>query len=99
LTICRSPSPLIPDSSSIFPSPSSLLSKSLPPSTSLEYFVPSSKKELMHPLFGLPYSWASCGQWLVSWVFHTLCLISTYQWVHSRCVLLWLSYLTQDDIF
>jgi hypothetical protein len=26
-------------------------------------------------------------------------LIPTYQWVHTTCVLLWLGYLTQDDIF
>ena len=38
-----------------------------------------------HPLF--PSSWASCGLWVVSWVFHALCLISTYQWVHSLCSL------------
>jgi hypothetical protein len=25
-------------------------------------------------------------------------LISIYQWVHTICVLLWLGYLTQDDI-
>jgi len=40
--------------------------------------------------------------------FHVFCafrvieafgLISTYQWVHTMCVFLWLGYLTQDDIF
>jgi hypothetical protein len=44
LTLCTSPpSPPIPDSSPLFPSPSSLPPKSLSPSTSLDYFVPPSK--------------------------------------------------------
>jgi len=32
----------------------------------------------------------------VIWAFG---LISTYRWVHTMCVFLWLGYLTQDDIF
>jgi len=40
LTLCPSPpSPNIPDSASLFPSPSLLPPKSVPPSTSLDYFV------------------------------------------------------------
>jgi hypothetical protein len=56
---------------------------------------------LEHPNFGLPSSWVSCGLWVASWVFWTyfLWLTSTYQWEHPMCVLLWLGYLTQDDIF
>ena len=56
---------------------------------------PSQKK---HPHFGLP-SWTSCGLWIISWVLGALGLISTYQRVHTMCALLWLGYLTQDDIF
>ena len=63
--------------------------------SSFEYSVPSSKK---HPHFGLP-SRCSYGLWIVSWIFWTFQLISTYQWVHTMCVLLWLGYLTQDDTF
>jgi hypothetical protein len=37
--------------------------------------------------------------WIISWVLQAFKLISTYQWVHSKCVLLLLGYLTQDDIF
>jgi hypothetical protein len=33
------------------------------------------------------------------WVFWDFGLISTYQWVHTICILLGLGYLTQDDIF
>jgi hypothetical protein len=33
------------------------------------------------PTLWSSFLWASCGPWVVSWVFHTLCLISTYQWV------------------
>ena len=53
----------------------------------------------MLPHFGLPSSWASFDLWIVSWVFWASGLISTYQWVHTMCVLLWLAYLTQDAIF
>jgi hypothetical protein len=45
-------------------------------------------------------SWASCGLWIVSWVFWSFGLISTYQWVCSMFFfLLLLGYLTHDDIF
>jgi hypothetical protein len=37
--------------------------------------------------------------WVILWVFNVLCLIPTYQWVHTICGLCWLIYLTQDDIF
>jgi hypothetical protein len=47
---------------------------------------------------GVLSSWASCGLWIVSWVFRASGLMSTNQWVHTKCVLLWLGYLTQDDI-
>ena len=43
-------------------------------------------------------SWVSCGLWTVSWVFQASGLISTDQWVHPMCVILWLCYLSQDDI-
>jgi hypothetical protein len=36
--------------------------------------------------------------WIVSWVFLAFGLISTYQWMHTMYVILWLGYLTQDDI-
>jgi hypothetical protein len=32
-------------------------------------------------------SWPSYGLWIVSWIFHTFGLISSYQWVHIICVL------------
>ena len=59
-----------------------------------EYSVPPSRK---HPHF--LSSWTSFGLWIVSWVFWTFGLISTYQWVHTMRILLWLDYVTQDDIF
>jgi hypothetical protein len=34
----------------------------------------------------------------VSWASQASGLISTYQWVYIMCVLLWLGYLTQNDI-
>jgi hypothetical protein len=108
------PHPSLPHTSLQFPDPlyissntwfcpqttslSSLPPKFLPPSTFLDYIVPllsGAESSTLWPSF----FWASCGQWVVSWVFHTFCLISTYQWVHTICVLLWLSYITQDDIF
>jgi hypothetical protein len=52
-----------------------------------------------HAHFGLPSSWASYGLWIISCVFWVWGLISTYHWVQTICVLLWLGYLTQDDIF
>ena len=58
------------------------------------YFVPPSK--CTH--FGLPSSLVSCVLWIVSQVFQASGLISIYQWVCIMCVLLWLGYLTQDDI-
>ena len=54
---------------------------------------------LKHPHFDLPSSWTSYGLWIISWVFWAFGLISTYQRVHTMCVILWLSYFTQDDIF
>jgi hypothetical protein len=36
---------------------------------------------------------------MVPWVCQTFGLISTYQWLHTMCFLLWLGYLTQHDIF
>jgi hypothetical protein len=56
-------------------------------------------KELKHQHIGLPSSWASCGLWIVSWVFWAFRLISSYKWVQTKCVLLWLDYFTLDDIF
>ena len=50
------------------------------------------------PTLDLPSSWASCGLWIMSWEFWGLGLISTYQWIHTVFVPLWLSHLTQDDI-
>jgi hypothetical protein len=44
-------------------------------------------------------SLASYGLWIESWIFWTFELIFMYQWVYTMCVLLWLSYLTQDDNF
>jgi hypothetical protein len=35
---------------------------------------------------------------ILSWVFWASGIIYTYQWVHFICVLLWLCYLTKDDI-
>ena len=71
------------------------------PSVSVPHFVsvfppmgilfPPSKKDWKHPHFGLPFSWASCGLWIVSWVFRAFELISIYQWVHIKWVLLWVS--------
>ena len=61
--------------------------------SSCEYFVTL----LRH--FGLPSSWALCGLWILFWVFWAFGLLSTYQWAHTMCVLLWLGYLTRDDIF
>jgi len=40
------------------------------------------------------FFWTSYRLWIVSWVFWALRLISTYQWVHTMYVLLWLDYLT-----
>ena len=45
------------------------------------------------------FFWASCGLWIISLVFQDSELISNFQWVHIMCVLLWLCYLTQHDIF
>jgi hypothetical protein len=36
--------------------------------------------------------------WIKSWVFKTFGLMSTYQWVDTMFVPLWLSHLTQDGI-
>jgi len=72
------------------PSPS----HSLPPVSILFPFL----RRLKHPHFGF-ISWASNDLWIVSWVFRAFGLISTYQRVHTMCVLLSLGYLTQDDIF
>jgi hypothetical protein len=52
-----------------------------------------------YPHIGLPSSWALCGLWIASWVFWDSGLLSTYQWMHTMCVLLWLGYLTKDNIF
>ena len=83
---------------SFFP-PSPLSPRWLLSSTSYDYFVPLFYVGLKHPHFGLPFSFAPYGFWVISWVFWALGLISTYQWVHTICVLLCLGYLTQDDIF
>jgi len=45
--------------------------------------------------FFLSFMWSVDCIWLIQ----TFGLISTYQWVHTMCVFLWLGYLTQDDIF
>jgi hypothetical protein len=39
--------------------------------------------------------------WYVGWIMGIVSfgLLSTYQWVHTMCVPLWLGYLTQGDIF
>ena len=50
-------------------------------------------RRIKNPHFGLPSPWSSYGLCVVFWVFRA------YQWVHTMCVLLWLCYLTQDDIF
>jgi hypothetical protein len=65
--------------------------------TPLCIFVTPSKKDLSNHTL-VSFLRVSCGLWIVSWVFRTFGLISTYQWVHTMCVLLWLGYLTQDDI-
>ena len=56
LTLLTSPPfPPIPDSSPLFPSLSSLPPKTLPPSTSIDYFVPPSQKDQsIHTLVFLP---------------------------------------------
>ena len=54
---------------------------------------------MKHLLVGLPFSWVTCDPWVVSWLFQVLYLLSTYQWVHTMCGLLWLSHFTQDDNF
>jgi hypothetical protein len=38
------------------------------------------------------------GLQIVSWVFSVSGLISTYQWVHIKWLLLWLGYLTQGGV-
>jgi hypothetical protein len=62
-----------------------------------EYFVFLLRRP-KYPYFGLPFSWVPCGLWIVSWFFGAFGLISTCQWVHIMCVLLWLGYVTQDEI-
>ena len=62
-----------------------------------EYFVTFSKND-WQPQFAYPSSQVSYSLWFVSWVLWASGLISTYQWVNMMCVLLWLGYLTQDDI-
>jgi hypothetical protein len=66
-----------------------------------EYFVPLSKKDwsthtLVFLLFGSHMVYELNIEYWVLWIFG---LISTYQWAHTVCVLFWLSYFTQDDIF
>ena len=43
--------------------------------------------------------WASCDLWIVSWLIEAFGLISNCQWVYTMCILVWLGYLTQGDIF
>ena len=64
---------------------------------SMGIFVPPSKKD--RSIHTLVFLLLKFHVFLVSWVFWASGLISTYQWMHTMCVLLWLSYLTQDDIF
>jgi hypothetical protein len=84
-------SPPIPDPAPLSPPPPLFLpslSNPLPPVSILRKTEAST----------LWSSWASYGLWIVSWVFQPFGLISTYQWVHTMCVLLWLGYLTHNDI-
>ena len=67
--------------------------------TSHGCFDPPSKKDwcihtLVFFLLVLLY-----GLWFVSWVVSTSGLISTYQWEHAMCILLWVGYLTQATSF
>ena len=63
---------------------------------SCEYFVLLLRRTEAPTLF-LPSSWASYGLWILSWLFIAFGLISTYQWVRTKCVILPLGYLTLDD--
>jgi hypothetical protein len=64
---------------------------------SCEYFVLLRRTEASTFWSSLFFSFMwSVNCILVIWSFG---LLSTYQWVHTMCVLLWLDYLSQDDIF
>jgi hypothetical protein len=71
----------IPDPSP--PSPSSSLFNPGPclPLSSVIILFPQVWLKLPH--FGLPSCYTPYDLWVVSWVFWILCLISTYQWVHT----------------
>jgi hypothetical protein len=60
----------------------------LSPYMLLWVFCSLSKKDQSIQNFDLPSSWSSCAQWILSWVLGSFGLISTYQWVHTMCVLL-----------
>jgi len=64
--------------------------------SSHEDFVFSSKKNWCTHIFNFLFLEIL---WIISWVFQAFGLISTYQRVYTMCVLLWLGYFTQDEIF
>ena len=75
-----------------------LCSTFCPHNTSWDYSVPSSTMHGASALWSYFFSFI----WSLNWIYcilWTFWLISTYQWVHTMCILLWLCYLTQDNIF
>jgi hypothetical protein len=85
LTLCTSPpSPPIPDSSRLSPLPLLFLPSSSHPLLPLIILYPLLSRT---EAFTLRYSFHLIFMWPVSCI-HTLCLISTYQKVHTMCVLL-----------
>jgi hypothetical protein len=98
LTLCTSlQSPPTPDSATPFSPPSPLfLPSPSHRSTFHDYFVTFSKLDWsMHTLVFLLESFCMSYR-EYSELFP---LISTYQWVGTMYVFLWLGYLTQNDIF
>lgn len=71
-----------------------------PPVHPVDFFYFPFLRKYMDPCLSPPTPpmlTTSLGLWIVAWLYLTLQLISTFEWVHTKKVFWVLSYFTQDD--